>query len=128
LHSFEGHSDLRRILMPYDCRAPLRGTIPDTKSWFSFNYDEIARKPTLGSNTSGPFSDYRDGNYLRRQCLKNRDYLDGSAPVSNRALEGETVLLNMGPQHPTHGVLRLLLELDGESVVYILILASSHQH
>ncbi len=38
--------------------------------------------------------------------------------VSNRALEGETVLLNMGPQHPsTHGVLRLLLELDGEIVV-----------
>lgn len=38
--------------------------------------------------------------------------------VSNRALTGETVLLNMGPQHPsTHGVLRLLLELDGEIVV-----------
>jgi NADH-quinone oxidoreductase subunit D len=38
--------------------------------------------------------------------------------VSNRAIEGETVLLNMGPQHPsTHGVLRLLLELDGETVV-----------
>lgn len=38
--------------------------------------------------------------------------------ISNRAIEGETVLLNMGPQHPsTHGVLRLLLELDGETVV-----------
>jgi NADH-quinone oxidoreductase subunit D len=38
--------------------------------------------------------------------------------VSDRALEGETMLLNMGPQHPsTHGVLRLLLELDGERVV-----------
>ena len=38
--------------------------------------------------------------------------------VSGRALEGETMLLNMGPQHPsTHGVLRLLLELDGEIVV-----------
>lgn len=38
--------------------------------------------------------------------------------VSDRALKGETVLLNMGPQHPsTHGVLRLLLELDGEVVV-----------
>jgi NADH-quinone oxidoreductase subunit D len=38
--------------------------------------------------------------------------------VSDRALSGETVLLNMGPQHPsTHGVLRLLLELDGEVVV-----------
>jgi len=38
--------------------------------------------------------------------------------VSDRAIEGETMLLNMGPQHPsTHGVLRLLLELDGERIV-----------
>ncbi len=38
--------------------------------------------------------------------------------ISDRALEGDTVLLNMGPQHPsTHGVLRLLLELDGELVI-----------
>src|SRR5512142_722843 len=30
----------------------------------------------------------------------------------------ETMTLNMGPQHPsTHGVLRLVLELDGETVI-----------
>lgn len=45
--------------------------------------------------------------------------LDGMTHlVSERAIEGDTVLLNMGPQHPsTHGVLRLLLELDGETVI-----------
>ena len=38
--------------------------------------------------------------------------------LSDRAQTGETMLLNMGPQHPsTHGVLRLLLELDGETVL-----------
>lgn len=41
--------------------------------------------------------------------------------VSDRAMTGETMLLNMGPQHPsTHGVLRLLLELDGEVVVNVI--------
>ena len=33
-------------------------------------------------------------------------------------LEGEHMLINIGPQHPaTHGVLRLVLELDGETIV-----------
>lgn len=34
------------------------------------------------------------------------------------SIEQKTVTLNMGPQHPsTHGVLRVLLELDGETVI-----------
>lgn len=37
----------------------------------------------------------------------------GSDPVSD-----QTMILNMGPQHPsTHGVLRLVIEVDGETVV-----------
>ncbi len=38
-------------------------------------------------------------------------------PVSGE-LRQETMIINMGPQHPsTHGVLRLLMELDGETVI-----------
>ncbi len=36
-------------------------------------------------------------------------------------LGGEHLLINLGPQHPaTHGVLRLVVELDGETVVRVL--------
>jgi NADH-quinone oxidoreductase subunit D len=39
-------------------------------------------------------------------------------PAIEPELEGEHMLINLGPQHPaTHGVLRLVLELDGETVV-----------
>jgi NADH-quinone oxidoreductase subunit D len=39
-------------------------------------------------------------------------------PVVEPAAQDRTMILNMGPQHPsTHGVLRLLLEIDGENVV-----------
>ncbi len=43
--------------------------------------------------------------------LPNADYRDASG------LRSEEMILNMGPQHPsTHGVLRLVLTLDGETV------------
>ena len=52
----------------------------------------------------------------RRNWQGNLDELRGL--VTQRAIDGDTMLLNMGPHHPsTHGVLRLLLELDGEQIV-----------
>ena len=37
---------------------------------------------------------------------------------STAGTEDETMIINMGPQHPsTHGVLRLMLELQGETVL-----------
>ena len=43
-----------------------------------------------------------------------------SVPVVETIGGDRTMVLNMGPQHPsTHGVLRLLLEIDGETIVRI---------
>ena len=45
---------------------------------------------------------------------------DAPAAVDARTgeIRQETMIINMGPQHPsTHGVLRLLMELDGETVI-----------
>jgi NADH-quinone oxidoreductase subunit D len=48
---------------------------------------------------------------LRRMSPAVRDHVTGE-------VRQETMIINMGPQHPsTHGVLRLLLELDGETVI-----------
>jgi NADH-quinone oxidoreductase subunit D len=45
---------------------------------------------------------------------------ESAAPIEEDVefTEDETMIINMGPQHPsTHGVLRLMLELDGETVL-----------
>ena len=42
----------------------------------------------------------------------------GTSRVSTDNFASEELVLNMGPQHPsTHGVLRVVLKLDGERVV-----------
>ncbi len=49
--------------------------------------------------------------------MSDREF-DALDALSTAELRRETMVINMGPQHPsTHGVLRLLLELDGETVV-----------
>src|SRR3954468_6766829 len=54
--------------------------------------------------------------------MADRPYRAGSSNVATLAPSSDpdshTMILNMGPQHPsTHGVLRLVLEVDGENVV-----------
>ena len=47
------------------------------------------------------------------QALENQD-----TTVTLEDPLGTSMVLNMGPQHPaTHGVLRLLIKLDGETVL-----------
>ena len=46
------------------------------------------------------------------------DQVIAESGATDAGAKDHTMILNMGPQHPsTHGVLRLVLEIDGESVV-----------
>ncbi len=62
--------------------------------------------------------DYVDGSYETTEgrvfTVSGEDWDSITAPPEG---EQEQLVVNMGPQHPsTHGVLRLILELDGETV------------
>jgi NADH-quinone oxidoreductase subunit D len=49
-----------------------------------------------------------------------RDLVMTGMPWPEQETEGDTMIINMGPQHPsTHGVLRLMMELDGETVLRV---------
>jgi len=63
---------------------------------------------------AGSGDEHADRVYL----AQGGDWADIASEQAERG--DETVVVNMGPQHPsTHGVLRLILEMDGETVVSI---------
>ena len=106
---FTGHPDLRRILMPedYDEGYPLRKDFPtEGKGWrsrFEFlpNMDDKGGAPPHGEVPEA-----------QRQVFSS-DAGSVSSPYRK-----EELLLNMGPQHPsTHGVIRVVLALDGERIM-----------
>ena len=104
---FSGHPDLRRILMPedYDEGHPLRKDFPaEGKGWRSrFDFLPDLEEPVTEWSEEEIPTDQRD-----------QFMAEGNQPDSKRTTE---MLLNMGPQHPsTHGVLRVVLELDGERI------------
>ena len=64
------------------------------------------------TDSYSPSRDTTDRRTRRPVSGGDWDYVFGSDP-----LREERLVVNMGPQHPsTHGVLRLVLELEGESV------------
>ena len=58
---------------------------------------------------------------IRRYAAQNpgvEDVLADARAHNTGSVKDHTMVINMGPQHPsTHGVLRLVVEIDGESVV-----------
>lgn len=77
--------------------------------------DEGAQKMRDRDETGSVELAYEQGNVAgkRKAVMTNEPWADVSA-------DDETMIINMGPQHPsTHGVLRLMLELDAETVVRV---------
>jgi NADH-quinone oxidoreductase subunit C/D len=105
---FTGHPDLRRILMPEDYAEgyPLRKDFPTEGRGWRSQFEFIPR-------LDDPPGEPSDGEVPEAQ---KKPYVSDIAKSGSR--RQEELLLNMGPQHPsTHGVLRVVLELDGERIV-----------
>lgn len=105
--TFSGHPDLRRILLPEDYQEghPLRKDFPtEGKGWRS-SFPFIPRLDEPPVVMDGEISEKDKQPFL-------------ADPEMSGSRRREELLLNMGPQHPsTHGVLRVVLELDGERIV-----------
>ncbi len=95
---FEGHPHLKRILMPSTWEGhPLRKEHP-------------ARATEMG-----PFRLWDEKVDREQAALQFNPEEWGLARQSE---DSDFMFLNIGPQHPgTHGVLRIILQLDGEDIV-----------
>ncbi|MBH0200626.1 MAG: NADH-quinone oxidoreductase subunit D, partial [Nitrospira sp.] len=103
---FIGHPDLRRILLPDDYAEghPLRKDFPTEGRGWRSQFDFIPRL------------DEPPTEQVEFSAEEKRLFL--SEPDASSGKRREELLLNMGPQHPsTHGVVRVVLELDGERIV-----------
>ncbi len=89
-------------------------------------FDEIEAADLLAETSEGSQELARrsetDADQLRREVGAVLRLPEGVAvdpsDIDVEQSDDETMIINMGPQHPsTHGVLRLMLELDGETVL-----------
>jgi NADH-quinone oxidoreductase subunit C/D len=97
---FEGHPDLRRILMP--------------KSWKGY---PLRKEYAARATEWGPYvltdqaRDIAEDEYR----FKPQDY-----GLDSHSDETDFMFINIGPQHPgTHGLLRLIVQLDGEDIMEV---------
>ena len=85
----------------------------ESSAWRRQSAPSKSRSPRPGSTRRGGRSARRSSSTTAGDVTTLE-----APPAIEPELEGEHMLINIGPQHPaTHGVLRLVLELDGETVV-----------
>jgi NADH-quinone oxidoreductase subunit D len=81
---------------------------------------EDLEKPAVRDTTGATLAGFRPAEDLIIPDVKDvfEDVASGHKPRGSDAVSDHTMVLNMGPQHPsTHGVLRLVVEVDGETIV-----------
>jgi NADH-quinone oxidoreductase subunit C/D len=97
---FNGHPDLRRILMP--------------STWEGY---PLRKEHPTRATEMGPYQLPQEKEDKEERALKFKPEDWG---LKRESEDSEFLFLNIGPQHPgTHGVLRLVMQLDGESIVNI---------
>ena len=85
-----------------------RGGTRDDSDARSHDEDDFVADPRLTQQTD-------EG---AQELQPTRDLVVTGGPWPEVEGEGDTMIINMGPQHPsTHGVLRVMLELDAETIV-----------
>jgi NADH-quinone oxidoreductase subunit D len=88
--------------------------VGDHRSWSPIETSEGSQELAFREGTVGSQLGREVGAVLR---MPEGPVLD-PAQIDIERRDDETMIINMGPQHPsTHGVLRLMLELDGETVL-----------
>ncbi|HEX8717899.1 MAG TPA: NADH-quinone oxidoreductase subunit C/D [Gemmatimonadaceae bacterium] len=92
------HPHLTRILMP------------DTWVGHPLRKDHPARATEMGPYQLTPEKEQREQEAMR--------FVPEQWGMQRRSADADFIFLNVGPQHPgTHGVLRIVLQLDGEEIL-----------
>jgi NADH-quinone oxidoreductase subunit C/D len=95
---FDGHPHLKRILMP--------------QSWSGH---PLRKEHPARATEMGPFRLFDDKQDHEQSLLQFKPEEWG---LERQSEDSDFMFLNIGPQHPgTHGVLRIVLQLDGEDIV-----------
>lgn len=128
---FTGHPNLRRILMWEGFAGhPMRkdwkeayyegDTKPFDSRWPGGHVHRSEERSVFGKNVSYP----ADLDLSRLMDISDKELYEGfglgvdTHRVSQDGMETDTLIVNVGPHHPsTHGVFRMVMRLDGETVL-----------
>ena len=128
---FEGHPDLRRILMwdgyeGHPLRKDWRESYfeeegkPFKSRWPEGAVHRIEDKQPFGKNVRYPQEFTPEGWIPEGEAMlyASLGKVESKNGGKGRELESDQIIVNLGPQHPsTHGVFRMVVTLDGETIV-----------